>query len=85
MKKPDFMGNRNIVSKQVRLRRTALQLTQEQLASRLQVLGVNIDQQMISKIESNRRMVSDYELAALCQALQSDPKELLQDFPREDV
>ena len=44
--------------------RTEKRISQTDLAARMQTLNVNIDQQMISKIEKNQRQVTDYELAA---------------------
>ena len=46
----------------------------------MQVLGVNIDQQAISNIENNRRIVTDYELACFCKALRCTERDLLQEF-----
>ena len=42
-----------------------------------------MDQQMLSRIENNSRMVTDYELAGMCLALRVSPAELLTDFFRE--
>ena len=39
-------------------------LTQEQLAARLQCLGIDLIQKSISRIETGERVVADYELAA---------------------
>ena len=44
-------------------------MTQNDLASKLQVLGTGIDRSMVSKIESGIRPVSDFEVAALAKAL----------------
>ncbi len=77
MKKIQFMGQKNIISKQLKYYRQQKNITQEDLAARMQVLGVNIDQQMISKIEHNNRFVTDYELVSFCQILDiSVPKML---------
>ena len=43
----------------------------------------HIDQQMISKIERNARIVTDYELACFCKALKVTIDEMLQDFNNE--
>ena len=43
-------------------------------------MNVSMDQQMISKIENNMRIVTDYELACFCQILNISPEELLKDF-----
>lgn len=51
----------------------------------MQILNVNIDQQMISKIENNKRIVTDYELACFCKILNVDEKELLQDYYSDHV
>ena len=46
----------------------------------MQIMNVNIDQQMISKIENNDRIVTDYELACFFIILKIDEKKLLKDF-----
>ena len=46
----------------------------------MQTLDINIDQQMISKIENNARIVTDYELACFCRVLDVDVNEMLKDF-----
>ena len=83
MKKILFDSNKNIVSKSVKLERIKAGLTQSQLAAKMQVLGVNIDQQMISKIENNLRFVTDYELACICKILNVSPEEMLKEFFNE--
>tara|TARA_B100001971_G_C17955097_1_gene414523 strand:- start:74 stop:331 length:258 start_codon:yes stop_codon:yes gene_type:complete len=62
---------KNLVGPQVRAvrRRQGVDLTQEQLAARLQALGVDIDRTAISKIETGARPVTDIEVRALCRAL----------------
>ena len=47
-------------------------LSQSQLAAKMQTMNVNMDQQMISKIENNARFVTDYELACFCLILEID-------------
>ena len=80
MKKIQFNDKKNIIYKQLKLARVKAGLTQGQLAARVQVLNVNLDQQMISKIENNMRIVTDYEFACFCKALNVTEKELLKDF-----
>ena len=80
MKRIVFDGNKNVISQALKLSRIKADLTQEQLAAQMQTLGVNIDQQMISKIEHNARMVTDYELALFCYLLKITPQQLLSDF-----
>jgi transcriptional regulator with XRE-family HTH domain len=62
---------RNILGVRVRQARVTARprLTQIDLAARLQLLGISIDQAGVSKIEAGRRPVSDIEVAALAKAL----------------
>lgn len=83
MKKIQYYGNKNVISKRVRYFRNLQKITQEQLVARLQVLNINIDQQGISNIENNLRIVTDYELACLCRALGVTVEEMLADFYEE--
>ncbi|MCL2564067.1 MAG: helix-turn-helix domain-containing protein [Oscillospiraceae bacterium] len=70
----------NVISKQLKLARIKCNLSQAELAAKMQTMNVNIDQQMISKIENNARFVTDYELACFCRILKISEKELLTDF-----
>ena len=65
------MVKRNIVGARVRQARKAARppVTQIDLVARLQVLGMQIDQSGLSKIESGRRPVTDFEVIALARAL----------------
>lgn len=54
MKKIMFDGNKNIIFLKLREAREQAGLSQSQLAAKMQTLGVNIDQQMISRIEKTR-------------------------------
>ena len=80
MKKIEFNNNKNIVSKKIQQYRKQCGLSQADLAARLQLMNVNIDQQMISKIEQNKRQVTDYELACFCQCLGVSPNDMLSEF-----
>ena len=79
MKKIVFGEKKNLVSKNLKLLRVKRGMTQEQLAVKMQLLNVNIDQQMISKIENNNRIVTDYELVCFSKVLKVDIKELLKE------
>ena len=57
MKIYDFNGNKNICGRRIKEARRALRLSQEQLAARLQVEGVNIERDSISRIEIGTRFV----------------------------
>ena len=66
MERFEFRGDKNIIHAQLRELRRRYGLTQGDLAARMQIMGVAIDQQMVSKIENNTRIVTDFELACLC-------------------
>lgn len=80
MKKISFYDNKNIIADKLRELRLQRGLSQEELAARLQTLNINIDQQMISKIEKNKRQVTDYELLLICKCLGVTPNEMLDGF-----
>ena len=80
MKRTEFYAGRNIIYNQIKAARIEANLTQGQLAAKMQVQGISIDQQMISKIERNMRIVTDYELACFCKILSIDEKDMLKDF-----
>lgn len=82
MKQIQYYGNKNIICDSLKKRRIELGLSQEQLAARMQTMNVNMDQQMISKIEKNNRQVTDFELACLCKCLEITPNEMLADFDK---
>lgn len=80
MNKSQFYENSNLISENLRRLRKERHLSQEGLAAQMQLLGVDINQRLISKIERNERFVKDYELACFCRVLQVTEKELLAGF-----
>lgn len=77
MKIYDFNGSKNICGQRVKEARKTLKLSQEELAARLQVEGVNIERDSVSRIEIGTRFVADYELLILCKILNVTPAYLL--------
>lgn len=77
MKIYDFDGKKNICGERVREARKKLNLSQGDLAAKLQVSGVEIECNSISRIESGTRFVADYELLVLSKALNVTPAYLL--------
>lgn len=63
------MDEKNIIGKRIRLLRTRKRITQEQLAARLHVQGINMDRSNISKIEHQTRIITDYEVIDIARAL----------------
>lgn len=70
MKIYKFNGKCNISGEKVRLERERLKLSQEELAAKLQLLGLDVTQKAVSRIETGNRVVADYELIALSKALE---------------
>ena len=77
MKKIIFGEDKNLIHSALKEIRRKKHLTQSELAAKLQTMNINIDQQMISKIEKNDRFVTDYELVCIAKALGVDIKDLL--------
>lgn len=77
MKIYDFNGRKNICGKRIKEARNKCKLSQQELAAKLQVEGVNIERDSISRIEKGTRFVADYELLILCKILNVTPAYLL--------
>lgn len=77
MKIYDFNGKKNVCGTKIKEARKRLKLSQEELAAKLQVEGINIERDSVSRIEIGTRFIADYELAALCKILNITPEYLL--------
>ncbi len=60
-------GEKNLISKQLIHLRTVYGLSQRDLASQLQLAGYDMDKNVITRIETNKRYVTDIEIKALCE------------------
>ena len=69
MKIYDYNGKKNICGDRVHEARCKKRLTQSDLAARLQVAGINLERDSVSRIEIGTRFVADYELRALAKVL----------------
>ncbi len=67
----------NICGQNIRLLREQKQMSQDQLAAKLQTEGLSVNQNSISRIETGKRIVADYELKALAKVLCVDINTLL--------
>lgn len=63
--------NRNLIGERIKLARTTAipKITQLDLSARLQILGVNIGDSTIGKIENGTSAVTDIQLVAFAEAL----------------
>ena len=77
MKIYDFDGKKNICGDKIRQERKKQGLTQSDLAARLQVEGVTIERDSISRIEKGTRFVTDYEVVTIAKCLKISPNTLL--------
>lgn len=73
------MKKRNIIGQNLKFWRKKRGLSQEKLANKLHILGLNLDRSAISRIESFNREVYDYEMIYLCKALDINIAELCKD------
>ena len=69
MKIYDYKGRKNLCGDRVREARARLNITQADLAARLQVAGVIMERDSVSRIEIGTRFVTDYELLVLSDVL----------------
>lgn len=69
MKIYDYKGRKNLCGNRVKEARDRLNITQTDLAARLQVAGITMERDSVSRIEIGTRFVTDYELAVLAKIL----------------
>ena len=79
MKIYDYNGKKNLCGPRIAEARKKLGLTQGELAARLQVKGVNIEFDSVSRIELGTRFVADYELKAFSEVLNVSAEWLLEE------
>lgn len=69
MKIYDYKGRKNLCGDRVKEARARRKITQEDLAARLQIEGVTMERDSVSRIEIGTRFVTDYELVVLSRVL----------------
>lgn len=69
MKIYDFNGKKNLCGDRVKEARAKMKMTQSALSAKLQLSGINIERDSLSRIEIGTRFVADYELVALAEIL----------------
>lgn len=65
----DFNGKKNISGERIREARQKKRLSQTDLAARMQVEGIIIERDSISRIEIGTRFIPDYELPVFAKVL----------------
>ena len=69
MKIYDFNGKKNISGDRIREARLRRRLSQSDLAAKMQVEGIVIERDSISRIEIGTRFIPDYELPLFSKVL----------------
>ena len=65
----DFEGKKNISGEHIREARLKRRLSQSDLAARVQVEGVTMERDSISRIELGPRFIPDYEIPVFARVL----------------
>ena len=70
-------GRNNICGKKIYELRRKLDISQRELAEKLQLNGLDIDKNAIQRIEAGKRFVTDIEIVALTKVFEVSFEELL--------
>lgn len=78
---------RNLLGPALRRARMAgpAKLRQSDLAARLQLMGLNLDRSIISRIENQQRHLTDIEFLAFLEALRIDFDRMVEFFPDQQL
>ena len=77
MKIYTYQGRKNVSGEKIRQMRNIKRMSQSDLAAKMQVEGVMLERDSISRIEGVERFVADYELRVFAKVLGVDVKWLL--------
>lgn len=67
MKQRTDSNGKNLIGERLKELRRIHKLSQRDLARELQLIGMDMDKNVITRIETNKRYVTDFELQALKQ------------------
>lgn len=84
MKIYDYQGRKNVSGERIRELRIKRRMSQSELAARLQVEGVILERDSISRIERGTRFVADYELFIFAKVLGVDMISLVEFQPQDN-
>lgn len=84
MKIYDYQGRKNVSGERIRELRIKRRMSQSELAARLQVEGVILERDSISRIEGGARFVADYELFVFAKVLGVDMISLVEFQPQDN-
>lgn len=69
MKIYTYQGKKNLCGFKIRVARAQRKITQSDLAAKLQIEGITLERDSISRIEIGTRFVTDYELKVFAKVL----------------
>ena len=79
MKIYSYKGKKNLCGERIREARNKGRLSQTELAARIQVEGITMERDSISRIEIGTRFVADYELKVFAKVLNVSLEWLLEE------
>lgn len=71
-----FNNSANICGKIIENARLAKNLSREDLADKLQLMGIVVDRSFVYRIEKQASILKDFELIAICKILDIDSETL---------
>lgn len=74
-----YNGKLNAIGSKIKEYRIKNNMTQQQLTDKMQLFGIDINKNSLQKIESNNRIIKEYELAVLSIIFDVPTDELLKD------
>ena len=75
-------GEKNLISQNLIALRRAHHLSQRDLSDKLQLAGYDMDKNVITRIETNKRYVTDIEIQAIARVFDLSCDDLIQGSPK---
>lgn len=79
MKIYTYKGKKNLCGDRIRIERLKKRMTQMELAAKIQLQGITLERDSISRIEIGTRFVTDYELKLFAKVLNVTVDDLLEE------
>ena len=79
MKIYTYKGKKNLCGVRIRIERLKKRMTQMELAAKIQLQGITLERDSISRIEIGTRFVTDYELKLFAKVLNVTVDDLLEE------
>lgn len=71
-----YNGKSNVSGKIIQKYRELQNMSREELAEKLQLLGISYDRTTVYRIENGKSLIKDFELLTICKILKIDYIEL---------